>query len=128
MANKWDFPVKGRKSTKKPVKRHKPKKAVDAKDQRIAELEAELRQLKGEKEFDLQETVERGIELSLLLSEAKEWYKERDEIIEKLLSTGKHQFEHEGTILTLEDSFATGNKRWKSVPCNRYEIEITERK
>jgi hypothetical protein len=126
MANKWDFPVKG-KPSKKPARRHKPKKA-DAKDERIAELEAELRQLKGEKEFDLEETVARGIELSLLLTEAKEWYKERDEIIEKLLSTGQHQFEYDGTILTLEDHFATGNKRWKSVPCNRYEIEITERK
>jgi hypothetical protein len=108
--SKWDFPVRGGKS----------------KADRIAELEQQVAELKASTNADIDELVQRGIELTIRLEQAKEWYKERDEIVDQLLECGETQFEQEGVILTLVDNFATTNKAWKSVPLNRFCLEITQ--
>lgn len=136
---KFDFNQLPVKKSKKPTtakKKTAPKKSSDK--SRIAELEAQLAEKEAElaklktKEQDnhvsIDDLVARGIELTLQLNEVKEWYKERDEIVEQLLETGETSFEHEGTTLVLEDNFATKNKQWKSVPFSQYELQIIESK
>ena len=94
------------------------------KAEQIEALEAQIQKLQGQPD-NLSQLVERGIELTEKLAEAKEWYKERDDIVDALLESGERQFEHNGVVLTLVDKFATKNKQWKSVASNRFVIEIT---
>jgi len=94
----------------------------------IAKKEAELQELKdAANSNDVSDIIGRAIEINHILEETKELYKEQDGIVEQLLETGKTQFEHEDGILTLVDSFAEKNKRWKSVPFTRFIIEVTGR-
>jgi hypothetical protein len=116
---KWDFPVRGGKGKTKAAR-------IVQKMAEIAEKNAELEALKAEEGNELDQLVSRGIELTAMLEEAKAAYKERDEIIELLLETGETQFEKDGVMLTLVDNFATTNKAWKSVPLNRFCLEITQ--
>jgi hypothetical protein len=123
MANKdWDFPI--RKTRKK--KATEPKTEVVSK--LIAQKEAELEELKKAAEnanCKIANLVARGIEISQYLEHAKDLYREQDEIIEQLLETGETQFEHKDGVLTLVDLFTEKNRQWKSVPFNRFTIEVT---
>jgi 5-bromo-4-chloroindolyl phosphate hydrolysis protein len=112
---KWDFPV--RKTRKKEGKANK--KLLEEARAKVKALEA----LVGEE--DVSDIVGRAIEISQILEDVKELYKEQDEIIEQLLETGETQFEHEDGILTLVDMFTEKNKQWKSVPFSRFVIEVT---
>jgi hypothetical protein len=118
----WDFPVKGtRRKTSK-----KDKKTIDELlAKKKAEIEALEAMAKGE---DMSSLVARAIEITSELEQAKELYKERDEIIEHLLETGETQFEYDDTTLTLVDMFAEKNKQWKSVPFTRFTMEVTYKK
>ena len=108
------------------------KKSYRVKAKEIFRVRRRAKQLDAMKEeirkYEVDEAgrdlVARGIELAMLLEGAKEWYRERDEIIDQLIEMGT-QFEHDGVILTLVDNFADRNKTWKSVAANRYSIEIT---
>jgi hypothetical protein len=116
---KWDFPTK---------KTRSKKAKTEAMNELIAEKEAELLKLKeAAAGGNITDIVGRAIEISSILEEVKELYKEQDEIIEQLLETGKTQFKHEDGILTLVDSFTEKNKRWKSVPFSRFVVEVTGR-
>lgn len=76
----------------------------------------------------LKKVIERLIEVEKQLSEIKTLYKERQDLIQKLLDTGRDTFETKKHVVILADSFENGSTAFKTVSFNRFEAVIQRKK
>lgn len=79
------------------------------------------------KDSEMMALLERVVEIEEDLAAVKPLYKEREEIMAKLIGVMPPIVKMEGFAVVLKDNYAAKNVQWKAASFSRYELEVVKR-